>query len=441
MTDLFQKYIQEHHLFPESAAVLLAVSGGIDSVVMCELFHRSGYRFAIAHCNFGLRGKESDGDEAFAERLAKKYGVDFYSRSFGTEEYAKRYKLSTQEAARELRYEWFEELRKKNNFSRIATAHHAGDSAETFFIQLLRGTGLAGLKGIPPRNGKVIRPLLFTNRAEIHRFAGENKLSWRNDASNDTDAYVRNKIRHHLIPLFEKMQPSFGKIMQKNISHFATAAEALHEWVEMKTKGSITPLKKGEFKISLPGIGKKWRTFLLFEFLKDKGFNMSDVEALCKESSRKAGRIFYAANFEALRDREDIIVRKRKKIPAVQLAITARMRSMQVADKNWKILTPPAGDAIPRNPEIACLAADKLHFPLTLRRWQDGDSFVPLGMKGKKKISDFLTDNRISLFEKENIFVILSGPDIVCILGHRIDDRFKITTRTKKIFRIEPEAI
>jgi len=442
MIEEIQKYIRSQKLFPPGTKVLLAVSGGVDSVVLCELFHRCRYRFAMAHCNFRLRGKESDGDEKFVRHLAEKYKVECYSIRFDTEDFASRQKLSLQEAARNLRYEWFEKIMHAHRFTCLATAHHQNDSTETFFINLLRGTGLEGLKGIPPKNGKIVRPLLFATRSDIEVFAQKQKLKWRHDRSNDSADYLRNRIRQELIPLLDNLQPSFEKVMQKNRQHFAEAWNILDGWASEKSIGAILQTTPSKLTIDLAALPKNEAAFLLYYLLKNKGFHRNQTDAMLEASpKRSAGRIFYSENFEALADRNHLEVRKKKKPADVSKKITSSAKSIQLPAGTWNVSKRrAAGFKIPRKPGISCLDLAKLTFPLAARPWKAGDAFYPLGMKGRKKVSDFLVDNKISRFEKENIFVILSGDDIVCIPGYRIDDRFKVTTRTKDILVIEKSS-
>jgi len=440
MIEEFKKYIHTQKMFPSGSKVLLAVSGGMDSVLLCELFYRCGFRFAIAHCNFGLRGKESDGDESFVRRLATKYKVEFFVNRFDTESYATQQKLSIQEAARNLRYEWFEKIRRTHRFACIATAHHQNDNTETFFINLLRGTGLEGLKGIPPKNGKIIRPILFASRQGIEQFARQHRLKWRHDSSNDSSDYLRNRIRQELIPLLETLQPAFEKVMLNNRQHFAEAWLLLEDWAAEKSKGALLTSSRGILKIDLAALPSKQATYLLYSLLKEKGFRRSQAEAMIQASpNRAAGRVFHSDSFEALLDRKILLVRKKKKESVVARKITAGTRSFRLPTGNWKITRKKErAYEIPRSSATSCLDVSRLSFPLTVRRWQDGDAFYPLGMKGRKKVSDFLVDNKVSLFGKENIFVILSGNDIICIPGHRIDNRFKVTSATKEILVIEP---
>ncbi|MCX6291282.1 MAG: tRNA lysidine(34) synthetase TilS [Bacteroidetes bacterium] len=439
MLERFKEYIKEKNLVSPGKTVLLAVSGGADSVAMAELFHRAGINFHLAHCNFGLRGKESDRDEKFVRALAKKYKTEIHTRKFQTESYAKKNKLSIQEAARELRYDWFRELSLLHQYPSVATAHHLNDSIETFFINLLRGTGINGLSGInPDTDDGVIRPLLFASRKEIETFLSVSKLRYCEDSSNQEDHYLRNKIRHHLIPLFEKLNPSFEKTMAKNLQNIFFAEHVFNETI-IETTMRLTHHVNG-----LPYFSRKELKQLdfpveyLYEFLSPFHFNAAQVKEIweCKQS----GKIFYTKNFRIVCDRDKIIFSILKKENEPEHFIAATMKSFNSTVFRLTIKTIPLEKekkfSLPNDASISCLDMDMLRFPLELRKWKAGDFFYPLGMTHRKRLSDFMIDSKWSVPEKENVHVLVSGNDIVCILGHRIDDRYKVTGRTKKVFRI-----
>lgn len=440
MTERLIKYGKELRWLKPNVKVLLAVSGGLDSTVMCELFSTSKISFAIVHCNFSLRGKESDGDADFVKKLAAKYNAPFHSVKFDTLAYAEKNKLSVQQAARKLRYNWFEEVRKKNKYHFIATAHHLNDSIETFFINVLRSTGLSGLKGIPPLNGKIIRPLLFYSRAELESYAIQCNLKWRHDSSNDSDDYLRNRIRHHLIPLLEKLQPSFETVMSENLNYFRETHELFQDWIERNMQKAIEYRTADEIIVNVSKLKKDYISMMLFEYFKDRGVTMSQAENIADNySQKKTGGVFLTASHEALLNRSQLIVRKKKKNVAPVIRIEKKTGKFQTASAQYSVKHQKAADfTIPKESAVHCFDENTLRFPLIVRQWNEGDAFFPLGMNGKKKVSDFLVNKKISRFDKENIFVILSGQDIVCILGHRIDDRYKITAGTKKIMFLEP---
>ncbi len=440
MVDRFLSFIKDKKLFRQKDTVLLAVSGGMDSSVMAELFHRANFKFAIAHCNFQLRGKESDGDEQFVKSLAKKYGVRFFTKRFNTKEAAAENKISIQMAARELRYHWFEKLVEKEGYACVATAHHLSDSVETFFINLLRGTGIEGITGIEGKNKFIIRPLLFATRDEIEKFAMINTIGYREDSSNRSDDYLRNKIRHHLIPVFKTFNLNFEEVMANNMLHFGFAADLFRQQV---TGLSAKYLKKGKdfLSISMKSLRKQDDADqLLYEILRPFGFNFSQcVEMIDDESETKSGRLFLADYFRAVRDRQRIIIDIIPLKTAGEFVVQKAKKKTVTPHFNLHttLATKGRNGAFPPDQAGHWLDADLLKFPITLRKWENGDFFYPLGMKGRKKLSDFFIDKKLSIFDKENTFVLVSGSEIVCILGHRIDERFKVTDKTKNIYKVE----
>jgi tRNA(Ile)-lysidine synthase len=436
----FSDFIKKEKLLSPTGKILLAVSGGLDSAVMAELFHRCSYDFSIAHCNFNLRGKESDSDEKFVKALANKYGVRFFLKRFLTESVAKKNKLSIQETARMLRYQWFSAIAIKNNYSFVATAHHLDDNIETFFINLLRGTGISGLAGISPlTDEKIIRPLLFATRKEIESFAKENKLKYREDSSNETDDYLRNKIRHHLVPVLKKINPAFHKTMGRTFRNMLFADHVFNLAIIDKT------IRLSHLENGMPYFSRKELQSLefpedyLYEFLSPFHFNAAQVREIWE--SKQPGNVFYSNGFRVTCDRDKIIFSLK---PEQDDAIyQIRKNRKTFSHKNFSLtfktisLKGRSNFRIPSDQSVACLDAPLLRFPLTVRKWQAGDSFFPLGMNHRKKLSDFFIDKKFSLPEKENIFVLLSGEDIVSVLGHRVDNRYKVNDSTEKVLRID----
>ncbi len=439
----FTAYLKRENLFTPSGKILLTVSGGVDSVVMFELFHKAGLKFGIAHCNFQLRGKESEGDEKLVKQLAAKCKVPFYTKRFETYAFAESKNISIQMAARELRYEWFEEIRKKEKYKFIATAHHQGDSIETFFINLIRGTGIAGLHGILPKQGNIVRPLLFATKNQIIEFATQHKLKYLEDSSNASDKYIRNKIRHQVIPVLKELNPSFETTMDATIKRLIKVEEIYNR--EMQKMRSLIA-HQGENFISIP---KSFLNFLplpetyLFEFLKPFNFNSSSVDEIISGLAGESGKQFFSSTHRLIIDREVLIVEEIKdfklQISDFKLKIKKNQKELiyEETKLNFKTITKPANYKLQTKNSIATLDFDKLTFPLEIRKWQQGDSFYPLGMKGKKKLSDFFIDNKLPLNEKENTWLLTSGGHVAWIIGMRIDNRFKITAQTKKIFLAE----
>ena len=440
MLQKFTQYIVKEKLFTQKHKLLVAVSGGNDSMALCALLKEAGFNFAVAHCNFKLRGAESDGDAAFVENYCGNNKIKHFYTSFDTSNYAAKHKISTQMAARDLRYAWFEELMKKNKFEFLLTAHHLNDNIETFFINLLRGSGINGLKGIVPVNGKVVRPLLFATREEIEEYVKQNGIGFREDSSNIEDKYLRNRLRHTIIPEFKRLNPSFEQTMLKELDILKEVNTLVTKEVEKK-KRLISNIRNGAGKIDIAKLEKTDSPqLLLFELLKDFGFNSTQASNIHDTLRGLPGKIFSSDTHQLIKDRKFLVLKKKTKSSKQEFSI----------GKISKELTEPVNltvsyiklkkgvDAkIPALKNVAYLDADKLKFPLKLSKWQLGDKFRPLGMKDFKKLSDFFIGEKMNLFEKENQWVLRSGKEIVWILDKRIDDRYKITEKTKRICIIE----
>jgi len=441
MLNTFNTYCQQNKLFKPNDSILLTVSGGIDSVVMCELFKQSNVPFAIAHCNFQLRGKESTEDESFVEMLAEKYAVPFHSISFDTKKHAKKHKLSTQLAARELRYSWFEEIRTQYQYKYIATAHHQDDSIETFFINLLRGTGIKGLHGILPSQGKIIRPLLCTNKKSILAFAKKQKLNYREDSSNRSDKYTRNKIRHTLIPLLNNINKSANANILTSIENLKYAEALYIKEIEKKTINLIK--KEGRVQqISISGLKKlKPMEPYLFELLHPLGFNSSVIHEIINAIDAESGKQFYSDTHRLIKDRNCLLIEDIKQSNKLNDLQKVLKNSSNVFFNNkqltFKIIKHDSKTLLNQAPSVAQFDYDKIVFPLIIRKWKQGDSFQPIGMKGKKKLSDYFIDKKISLLEKENCYVLESNGNIIWVIGYRMDDNYKITNSTKNIYFVE----
>ncbi len=433
----FLEFIKEKKLINPGEKILLTVSGGMDSSVMAHLFSKTNYDFAIAHCNFSLRGGESDGDAEFVKKLAESFQKTFHIKCFNTQIFAEKNKYSIQEAARILRYLWFEEISTEFNYQKIATAHHLDDSIETFFINLLRGTGTAGLKGISAMKEKIIRPLLFATRKEIEEYACENKIDYREDSSNASDDYLRNRIRHHIIPVIKQNAEGFEDNMEKLMEDFSLITDMVNDRLESWKQKYIEEDEAGNSRIPIDRILKE-KNVSSFLSLLLYSFGITGIDCNKLLSTETAGKIFHSKNYSILRDREFLILQKNDKLvlktysisdlPA-EIHVENMIISIRREDKNMK-------NSFPGKNKFLQIDGEKITFPLTLRPWKTGDYFFPLGMQGKKKISNFYTDEKIDRFQKDKIYLLLSGNDIVCILGHRIDDRFKITSSTKKILTI-----
>ena len=432
----FLEYIREEALFEEDDNILLTVSGGVDSVVMADLFLRTNTKTGIAHCNFGLRGEESDQDALFVRALADKYSLPYFERSFDTKTYAIKKRITIQEAARELRYQWFEDLIKQEGYRYYATAHHFDDQIETFFINLFRGTGVKGLRGILPKNGNCIRPLLFATRDEIEYYAREQNLHYREDSSNMSDKYLRNRIRHTIIPALGSVKENFRKGFQKTFTLLSETEKFIdHEIDRSRKKFSVSERKLTKLPIAAVKNGSL-STFHLYEILKPFGFGM-DTAVKIPKALDKTGKYFLSETHQLNIDRDYIIISP----------LAAKKNEFFYIDKGTGILKKPVklefektiateDTKIVRDKNVAQLDFDKLVFPLILRKWKKGDVFVPLGMKGKKKVSDFFTDEKFPMHKKQNTWLLISGGDIIWIVGHRIDNRFKIAKKTKTVYKI-----
>lgn len=435
MLEQFLRFIHDEQLVAAGDRVLLAVSGGMDSVVMCELFHRAGIPFGIAHCNFQLRGDESDGDELFARQLAASYGVEIHVAHFDTGEYARREKLSVQEAARMLRYDHFSSVKNEKGYSSIATAHHRNDEVETFFINLVRGTGLAGLQGIRAKHGDIIRPLLFASRSEIETFANANKLQWREDSSNSSTKYLRNKIRHDIIPAFRAINPSIEEILHSDIRRVRGMLLIVEQQVEEKRK-LVMSTQKGNVLLSIDALEqlRPLGTYL-FLLLSEYGFSEPVVNDIIRSLHASPGKTFYSPTHRLVKDRSHLIVSRINNADQGEVMIGMEQRKLNTpVQMEFDLIEKDSIASLKTLATVAYLDKSKLRFPLLLRKWRQGDHFVPLGMGTRKKLSDFFIDSKLSVADKEKVWVLVSGDDIVWIAGYRPDDRYKVTDSTSEVF-------
>ena len=388
--------------------LILALSGGIDSMVLADLLLKAKADFVLAHCNFHLRGEESDSDEQFVREYAERNGLTIYVKQFETEVYAKEHGLSIEMAARDLRYAWFEELRQELNYDFIAVAHHADDQLETFFINLLRGAGIRGLKGMQPVNGKIIRPLLDFSRDEIHQYAIENEIKWREDHTNAETQFLRNKIRHELLPVIDGISKEGRAAILKSIGHLASENELYRELVKEKLAHGLS--------------GKDSSEQLLFEWLRDYGFNTDQVHSIFEAMNGQPGKSFFSPTHRVTIERDGLEL-----MPICQKSDTSIEISYQQIAKDDNF-------TLDHSSEVAQLDYDKLTFPLQIRKWKVGDRFHPLGLKGSKLLSDFFVDQKMTTRQKEECNVLTTANDeIVWIVGRRIDDRFKVMDKTKTV--------
>ncbi|MCK9320774.1 MAG: tRNA lysidine(34) synthetase TilS [Bacteroidales bacterium] len=438
MVNRFIQYVKEHNLFENNQTILLAVSGGIDSMILCDLFLKSNFKFAIAHCNFHLRGEESNRDERFVREYAQKNNIKIHVKDFDTYSYMKEKGKSMQVSAREMRYSWFNELLKEEGYSYIATGHHIDDSIETFFMNILRGTGIAGLHGILQKVNLVIHPLLFTGRAEIVNYQKENKLEFVEDSSNATTKYTRNKIRHELIPLVKEIAPNFDKIISKEIERFRET-EVVFRSVINDAKTELLEIENQTIKISIEKL-KSYvpQKIFMYEILSDFGFNEATINSIEDALLETSGKQFYSETHRLVKDRDYLLIVKNKPQNLNQYLIEESQTSVySPIILHMEILKDLQYVKIPKNKEVAMLDYDKLSYPLILRKWKKGDSFFPYGLQGEKKISEFYKNLKYSILDKENQWLLCSENDIIWVVGQRIDDRYKITKSTKTIYKIE----
>ncbi len=441
MLEAFKSYIESKQLFSGHDRILLAVSGGIDSVVMTDLFHKAGYDFGIAHVNFKLRGEESDVDQKFVEALANTYNVSFYVSVYDTKTYAKEHHLSTQMAARELRYRFFQNICEKHQYNYIATAHHKNDQFETFFINLLRGTGISGLRGIKAKQNNIIRPLLFADRKTIEQFQQSEQLKFREDSSNASDKYLRNKIRHQLAPVLKDIDPKYLDTINANMLRFGESEEIYKQHIT-ELRSELFEKRKHYIYISIDKLKSfNPRVTYTYELIKNWNFSFAIAEDIVRSLDHETGKIFTSETHELLKDRDHLIIRKKEYKSFTPVLINEDDLSVNNGI-NLKLEHILRNDEfqVSKENHIIELDKNKLSFPLTIRKWEQGDYFYPLGSKFKKKLSDYFIDQKFSLFEKEDVFLLCTGTDIVWIIEHQIDDHFKVTPQTKEILRIERQS-
>ncbi len=438
----FQLFLEEQCGASKQNKFLLAVSGGLDSVVLTQLFFQCQYTFAIAHCNFNLRGEESNADEKFVNELANKYDVKVFSQHFDTLKVAEQENISIQMAARNLRYKWFEKLRTENNFDFIATAHHQEDSTETVLLNIIRGKGLEGLKGIPVKNNFVIRPVLFATRKEILEYASENNLKWREDSSNATTDYHRNFIRHKIIPLLKEINPSVHDAI-KNISQFTSESLLLLEETIKRYSDEIILHSGDDVIIDAEKINNHpAKKTLIYYLLKDFNFNSSQIDSLCSEKPDNSGIVFYSVSHRLIVNRKQFIITSPPFInDDPTYLINKNDHKIYFNDTILEINLTDDFNLSDCSKTNAVIDASKIKFPLVLRRWQKGDYFYPLGMEHRKKLSDYFTDEKFSLADKERTWLIVnpapSGDEIVWVVNHRLDNRYRVTDETKKVIQLQ----
>lgn len=417
--------------------LLIAVSGGIDSAVLCHLCHTAGLKFSMAHCNFNLRGEESVRDEVFVTKLAEKYQVPFYLRRFQTKAFAEEHKLSIQEAARKLRYDWFDEILKGKVDHFLLTAHHLDDNIETVLMNFFKGTGISGLRGIQPIAGKIIRPLLFAKRKEIETYALENGLSWVEDSSNDEIKYTRNYFRHNIIPAIEKVFPEAINNIAQNIQRFSETEILYRQAVEMH-KTNLIEQKGVEVHIPVLKLLKSVPlSTIVYEIVKDFGFSNRQVHEVVKLLNSETGKYITSPSHRILRNRKWLIISPLNADDAKIILIEKEERVVYFDELSLNIHFLEDNILFSNNKDVAVLDTRSIQYPLVLRKWRQGDYFYPLGMPKKKKLSRFFIDQKLSKSEKEKVWVVESNKRVIWVVGLRIDDRFKVSPSTKRAIRLQ----
>ena len=450
----FQQYIQKQfHLHPNNTKLILAVSGGVDSIVSTDLVAKSGFDFIIAHCNFQLRGEESNRDEIFVRSLENKYGKQVLVKTFDTEKYAAENKISIQEAARKLRYGWFDQLiidngqlKNENNQQSIfniqystylATAHHANDNIETLLINFFRGTGISGLHGIPLKQGKIIRPLLFAKREEILTYAKENNLQWVEDSSNASDKYTRNFFRLQIIPSIKEVYPNVEDNLLHNIERLKET-EILYQQAIQQCIKKLSEHKGNEVHIPILKLQKtEPLNTIIWEIIKQYNFHTAQIDEVKKLFDAENGSYIASSSHRIIKNRSWLIIAPIETEQAQNILIekpdkkikfeSGILELKKIETTNYKLQT---------DNNVATLDAKEIKFPLLLRKWKQGDYFYPLGMKKKKKLSKFFIDQKLSKTEKEKVWVVEMNKKILWVIGYRIDERFKITSSTKEVLRL-----
>jgi tRNA(Ile)-lysidine synthase len=435
------EYLHREQLCNEGDRILLAVSGGIDSVVMAHLFSSSEYDCAIAHCNFQLRGEDSKEDESFVRTLARNLKMPFFSKRFDVDERVQSKGISIQMAARELRYEWFEELLTQESFDLVATAHNKNDAVETFFLNLSRGSGIRGLKGISSRRENIIRPLLFLRREEIVAYSRDHGIAFREDRSNLEIKYQRNKIRHDVIPVMEQINPGFVESVTRSMNQMEDMYRIYKDAIEQKRR-ELFREHLGRITIDAAELGalQPLNTWL-FELFSPYGFSRSQCEGIEHILRAGPGRRSISPSHQLYKDRKQLML-----IPSPAASFDRfyldgpEKHSALPFGMDMEVMTREELGEIPRDPMTACLDLNEVQFPLTIRRWMHGDYFYPLGMNQMKKLSDYFVDNKVPVPEKERTWIMASGKKIVWIMGQRIDHRFRISPQTRKVLRLRLHA-
>ncbi len=430
MIQKFKKHINQHFPFLDGKKLLIACSGGLDSVVLTHLMNKLNFEIALAHCNFSLRNKESDGDEMFVIGLAEQMNIPVFAETFNTHKFADEHKVSIQMAARTLRYEWFEQILANFKYDHLLTAHHLDDDLETFFINLSRGTGINGLTGIPSVNGNIIRPLLIFSREEIVTYAKKNNLKWREDSSNQKADYLRNKLRLEVLPLFKETHDSLLNNFKTTQNNLQSSKKLIEDYMALIYKQAVSE-DEDFYRINIQKLKELPNTKdLLYELLNGFGFTeWNDVSALL---NAQTGKQLFSKTHQLLKNRDELLLSK--------IDFNSQMKEFFVSEIGidspikLKIELVDSMDETTKN--LIYLDSEKLNFPMKIRKWQEGDSFHPFGLNGRKKLSKFFKDEKMSILQKNKIWLLLNEDKIVWVIGHRMDNRFRVNEDTQSITKI-----
>jgi tRNA(Ile)-lysidine synthase len=429
----FINFVTQQQLFTKNSALLVATSGGVDSMVLCQLLQTNGFNFAIAHCNFNLRGAESDADADFVKQYAVANNVTFYYQQFNTTDYAQQNKIGIEEAARNLRYNWFAALTQQYNFTAILTAHHANDQVETVTMNFFRGTGLNGLRGIKVKRENIIRPLLFATKADINEYAQKNNIAYVTDSSNQSNQYTRNLFRNEILPLIEKAYPNAFENILQNATRF-TEVEAFLQQALQKQQAKLITKKGPEEMVPVLLLQQQPNpTHFLWEWLQPKGFTTGQLNDIVNLLTAETGKYITSTTHQLYKNRNWLVVATLQTQAAEFIVIEKETTSIPYANQHLQISEQlyNSGDILPSH---AQLNAGKIEYPLILRKCKTGDYFYPLGMPHKQKLSKFFSNNKLSLTQKQNIWIIESNKKIVWVVGMRIDDRFKAKEGQQVLF-------
>lgn len=438
MRKIVRRFIEQERLFSRRDKIAVGVSGGADSVALLALLCELGYDCVALHCNFHLRGEESMRDERFVKQWVESLNIEYRKVDFETEKYAAEQKISIEMAARELRYEWFREQKQQLGAKYIAIAHHADDVAETFLINMTRGSGIHGLTGIKPKNGDIVRPLLCVSRKEITQYLIDKELKHVEDSTNQESIYVRNKFRNNIIPLLQSINPSFKTSLIQTISNLKNTEDFLNGKLASVRAEVMSQDQKGVWRISIEKLRREGNAqFLLFELLQPFGFSSSTVQNIADGLEGESGKVYSSHDYTLQKDRETLILFKRDDCEERTFEITEGETWIDLPMKLRISVESPKNCTIDKSKNCCYSDYGKLKFPLKIRKWQQGDCFVPFGMKGRKKVSDYFIDNRIPLYQKMQTWILLSDNQIVWVMGERSDNRFRISDETEKILKIE----